>query len=60
MKTDLLINELSKEYDRHVANYHLSILKTTINTLDNHRKIDYTKSISFLDEIFKKGLVYAR
>ena len=60
IKTDLLINELSKEYDSHGANHNLSILKTTINTLDNHRGIDYTKSIPFLDEIFKKGLVYVR
>jgi hypothetical protein len=60
MKTDLLINELSKEYDSHDANHQLSILKTTITTLDSHRGVDYTKSISFLDEIFKKGLVYAR
>ena len=60
MKTDLLINELYKNYEVGDGRHNLSILKTTINTLDNHRGIDYTKSIPFLDEIFKKGLVYAR
>lgn len=56
IKTDLLINELLKGYDKQVSNYHLKILKETVNTLDNHRKIDYSKSVPFLDKIFKKGI----
>jgi len=53
-KTDLLINELSKECNVKLAKENIQILKNTIMILDEHRKISHKESIPFLEKILNQ------
>jgi organic radical activating enzyme len=58
IKTDLLISQLEQPFNSDDAKTNLKLLKNTIEVTDNHRGIDYSKSVPFLTEIFSKGLAH--